>query len=190
MSNATGGASIDPERGTSILRILSKAARRAFRIVIDWQDFDGKKNTGPGRAVALSDQTGLCWFFDAINFEVLVKMVDACGFSGMRWLFIASTTNVEMTIRVIDQVTGQTETYANPLGQRAEPVIDLAAFGCRARATSRTLVHGDGSGRPPFGLRGPPRGTRARLTGCSGLSNVLFDRHQSTTGRLGECSHR
>lgn len=139
--NPTGGAVIDPARGDAVLTIIDNDASGdacagnatslcllggRFQVDIQWRDFENR--TGSGRSVALSDQSGLFWFFDRANFEVLVKMVDACNGFGSNWLFFSSTTNVEMDVTVRDTHTGKTETFHNPLGQTAVPVIDISSF--------------------------------------------------------------
>ena len=139
--NPTGGAAIDAARGDAVLTIIDNDASGdacaggsnslcllggRFQVDIQWRDFENR--TGSGRSVALSDQSGLFWFFDRANFEVLVKMVDACNGFGSNWLFFSSTTNVEMDVTVRDTQTGKTETFHNPLGQTAAPVIDISSF--------------------------------------------------------------
>lgn len=139
--NATGGAVIDPARGDAVLTIIDNDSAAGscagdatslcliggrFEVEIRWRDF--QNNVGDGRSVALSDKSGLFWFFGPTNFEVLVKMVDACDAFGANWLFFSSTTNVEMDVTVRDTKTGKTELFHNPLGQTAAPVIDISSF--------------------------------------------------------------
>lgn len=78
----------------------------------------------------LSDKTGLFWFFEADNYEMLVKVLDACRDFGHYWVFYSATTNVEFDLTVTDNATGQTHTYHNPLGHPADPVQDVSTFSC------------------------------------------------------------
>ncbi len=87
-----------------------------------------------GNAVAtpLADvnirQGGIFTFLDPWNPELLVKVLDGCGFNNRFWVFVAATTNVGYTLRVEDTKTGAVRTYLNPDLHRAEPVTDTSAF--------------------------------------------------------------
>lgn len=98
-----------------------------FAVTIEWRDFNGL--TGSGRVVdAQSDDSGIFWFFDSENWEVLVKVLDGCATNGHFWVFAAATTNVEYTLRVEDALTGQVVSYFNPLGTSAAAVTDTTAL--------------------------------------------------------------
>jgi Fibronectin type III domain len=99
-----------------------------FKVEVDWRNFEGV--TGPGMVVPFgSADSGLFYFFDADNWEMLVKMVDACNspFDSF-WVFAAATTNVEYTLRVTDTDTGVVKPYFNPLGTAAAAITDTSAF--------------------------------------------------------------
>jgi len=98
-----------------------------FRITVTWRDFDG--GTGPGHVVPGSSvDSGLMWFFDPDNWELLVKVIDGCPVNGRFWVFAAATTTVEFELRVEDSLTGRRRTYRNPLGERARAIADTTAF--------------------------------------------------------------
>ena len=78
--------------------------------------------------MSLGDRSGLVYFFDASNVEMLVKVLDACNGFGAYWVFYAATTDLGLEVRVTDTVTGVSKTYGNPLGQTAEPVQDYTTF--------------------------------------------------------------
>ena len=105
--------------------------RGRFRVEVDWRDFQG--NTGPGKVVPVgSADSGLFWFFDPDNWEMLVKILDACGLNNHFWVFAAATTNVEYTLRVTDTETGAVREYRNLLGNAAAALTDTGAFAtCR-----------------------------------------------------------
>jgi hypothetical protein len=77
---------------------------------------------GAATALPLSDDSGLFWFFDDDNFEIVVKVVDVCDELGQYWFYFAGLTNLEVELRVVDTVNGETRTYRNPLGHWLEPV--------------------------------------------------------------------
>ncbi len=102
-----------------------------FKVTIDWEDFDG--NTGQGRVSALkTDDSGLFYFFDRDNWEVLVKVIDGCAVTGHQWVFSAASTNVQYTLTVTDLESSRVASYTNPLGEASAAVTDTSAFPCTA----------------------------------------------------------
>jgi plastocyanin len=102
-----------------------------FKAELRWRIPDG--TTGAGVAVPLdfAPDSGLFYFFQPSNIEMLVKVLDACAPPFERfWVFYAATTNVEFTLTVTDTQTGAVKTYTNPLNQSAAPVQDTNAFVC------------------------------------------------------------
>ena len=75
-----------------------------------------------------SDDSGLFWFFDAANWEMLVKILDGCAVNDHYWVFAAATTNVETTLRVTDTETHRVQSYFNPLGVSSSAITDATAF--------------------------------------------------------------
>ena len=100
-----------------------------FKAELEWSRPDG--TSGLGQAVALEgrEDSGLFWFFDEGNLEMLVKVLDACGSSfDSYWVFYAATTNVYFKLTITDTVTDVVKIYENPLGMAATPVQDTQAF--------------------------------------------------------------
>ena len=93
-----------------------------------WTDFQG--GSGAFRAVPSTDQSGMFWFFDSSNLEVMVKILDGCAVNDHRWVFFAATTNVGYTLEVTDMKTGAVKSYSNPIGTRAAATTDVNAFAC------------------------------------------------------------
>ncbi len=101
--------------------------RGRFRVRLSWSDFD--ERTGLGQVVPyFADDSGLFWFFAADNWELLVKVLDGCGFNGRYWVFAAATTNVAYELEVADSLTGARRTYPNPLGRASPAIIDTGTF--------------------------------------------------------------
>jgi len=71
---------------------------------------------------ASSDQSSFWWFFDPANFEMGVKMVDACSLSDTFWVFVSGLTNQAYTVTITDTFTGRTRTYSNPLGSYPQTI--------------------------------------------------------------------
>lgn len=98
-----------------------------FRVTVTWRDFDDA--TGDGHHVpATSNDSTLLWFFDETNWEMLVKVINGCGFNQRFWVFAAATTNIEYTLRVTDTFTGEVASYTNPLGTAAPALTDIEAL--------------------------------------------------------------
>lgn len=87
--------------------------------------------TGLGTPVrAGSSDTGLFWFYNDRNWEVMVKVLNACAINNRYWVFIGALTNQGYRVRVADGNTLQINTYTNNLGTRAAAVADTNAFPC------------------------------------------------------------
>lgn len=100
-----------------------------FKVEVEWKDFQGR--IGSGQVVPFgSDDSGLLWFFDPANWEMLVKILDGCGLNGHFWVFSAATTNVEYALRVTDMQADTVKSYLNPLGNAADALADTHAFPC------------------------------------------------------------
>jgi hypothetical protein len=99
---------------------------RRFGVEVDWQTTDGA--TGRAKAVPFVGDSGLLWFFDPANLEVLVKVLDGCGLNGHYWVFAAATTNVAYRITVTDSASGAVGQWLNPQGEAAAAITDTTAF--------------------------------------------------------------
>lgn len=100
-----------------------------FQVQARW-----RSSTASGDATAVpldfAPDSGLFFFFNSTNIELLVKVLNACDPSvgNKYWVFFAATTNVELIVTVIDSQTGKTQVYYNPPGTAAAPVQDTNAF--------------------------------------------------------------
>jgi plastocyanin len=100
-----------------------------FQVEVEWRT---ATTSGPGQAVPIagSPDSGLFYFFDASNLEMLVKVLNGCGLAARPryWVFFAATTNVELGVTVTDTQNGQVKSYFNPLNRPVPPVQDTDAF--------------------------------------------------------------
>lgn len=100
-----------------------------FQVRTHWRS---TTQSGDATAVALdfAPDSGLFYFFSSTNIEMLVKVLNACvpALGNKYWVFYAATTNVELTVTVVDSLTGKTRVYFNPLNTAALPVQDTNAF--------------------------------------------------------------
>ena len=85
-------------------------------------------DSGNAQAVELTADTGYLWFFSANNVEVVIKVLNACGFANRYWVFAGGLTNVEVEMTVTDSQTGTVKTYTNPQETAFQPIQDTDAF--------------------------------------------------------------
>lgn len=108
-----------------------------------------------------SRESALLWFFDRDNVEILVKVLDACGVNGHRWVFVAPVTDLAFNLEVVEEATGKRWRYRNAAGRTAETSADTAAFPCDAAAASWAGAGWDG---PVFPSPGNSSSNESALT--------------------------
>ena len=109
-----------------------------------------------------ADHSGLLYFFDRDNAEVLVKVLDGCAINGHHWVFVAPVTDLPFRLRVLrpdplpppgtppsESVVPRSSLWSydserrpqeqiwrwgpgNPKGRTARTVSDTTAFPCTA----------------------------------------------------------
>jgi len=99
----------------------------AFLVTVSWRTGDGA--TGTGTVVpAASTGSGIFWFFGFENWELMVKVINACALNHSIWVFSAATTNVFYRLEVVDVRSGVAKIYFNYPGPPAPAVTDTVAF--------------------------------------------------------------
>lgn len=125
-ASATTGGYSGPCRGGDTFLCLREGR---FEARVHWTNPDVPDDFGSGVAipVEISDESGLFWFFDPENVELVIKVLDGRVLNGRYWVFYGALSDVEYWITVRDTVSGLNRTYHNPPkllgGQR-----DLEAF--------------------------------------------------------------
>jgi hypothetical protein len=84
-----------------------------YRIEVDWKTGQGE---GQGVPVTVSEQTGLFWFFNPSNIELIVKVLDGRPLNGHVWVFYGALSDVEYLLHVTDTATGAVRFYRNEHG--------------------------------------------------------------------------
>ena len=97
-----------------------------FRVRAAFAGETGAGQGSPGPAV--SDESGLFWFFTPGNWELALKVLDGCHVNGHYWVFFAALTHVEHTVTVTDTRSGATRVYWRLPGTPAPPVTDIQAL--------------------------------------------------------------
>ncbi len=96
-----------------------------FRVTATWQSATA---SGTGTAIPGTSDTGQFWFFSSQNVEMVVKVLNGCGFNQRYWVFAGGLTNVQVTLTVTDMANSTVKTYTNPLNTAFQPIQDTAAF--------------------------------------------------------------
>ena len=122
-----------------------------------------------------SRESGLLYFFNRDNAEVLVKVLDACAVNGYRWVFVAPVTDLAFNLYVDETSTNERWEHRNPRGgQTASTKSDVAAFPCQA-AGSTVAAKDSGGGATGVELvdSGLPRGAPAVSVPVAAVSAPL-----------------
>lgn len=100
--------------------------RNRFRVEVSWE---GSGLSGTGKVVpGASANSGVFSFANAANWELMVKVVDACGRNGRYWVYFAAMTDIHHVLTVTDTTTGQVKRYESPAGRLSPATIDMDAF--------------------------------------------------------------
>jgi hypothetical protein len=73
-----------------------------------------------------SANSGLFWFFDLNNWEMLIKVLDGCAINGHYWVLGAATTDVGYQLEIRD-------TTGNAIKRCTHPCFCLCGFGLTLR---------------------------------------------------------
>ncbi len=109
----------------------SRACLRNSRYSVETTWKKGNGETGPGLlAGPTSASSSLFSLIVPENWAVLVKIQDGCAANGKMWVYGAVTSDLEVEIRVRDEVAGTEKRYRKPPGAAPFGLRDRAAFPC------------------------------------------------------------
>ena len=113
--------------------IFSLCLNGRFQVFGAWDSpYDGA-GSFPVFANQLTPQSGVLFFQDPTNFEVVIKVLNSnCFASPSRpWVFAAGLTNFGVVFTVRDLLSGSEKTYLNPVGNVFPPLQDQStSFAC------------------------------------------------------------
>ncbi len=98
-----------------------------FEVKVDWSTADGQEGAAsmvPGG----TNNSGLFYFFDPNNWEMLIKVLDGCAVNGNHWVYSAAATDLGLDITVTDTDTDTIWTYTKEPGPPAPAITDSGAF--------------------------------------------------------------
>lgn len=120
------GSNCDPTRS-----LLSLDGGYSVEMCFEYENDQGQTLTRDARSYGLgSRQSGLLYFFDRDNAEVLVKVLNGCAVNGHRWVYVAPVTDLAFKLAIRAGRGGKVWTYENPKGSPAQVRSDLSAFYC------------------------------------------------------------
>ncbi|MEM6705397.1 MAG: hypothetical protein AAF690_21940 [Acidobacteriota bacterium] len=97
-----------------------------FEVTVSFTTQQG--TTGNAQVIQQTDDTGIVWFFDPTNLELLIKVLDGCAVNDSWWVFHGGTTDQGVGIRVRDTSNGLARDYSNPVRTNYLTVTDTGAF--------------------------------------------------------------
>ena len=113
-----------------------------FEIQAHWKNHLEEGVFGAATAVPIdvSDESGMFWFFNSTNIELVVKTLDGRVLNGHYWVFFGALSDVEYWVTVRDTLGGGRRTYHNPPAENCGQ-SDTMAF-VPAVASSASAVGG------------------------------------------------
>jgi hypothetical protein len=72
--------------------------------------------------------SGLFWFYEPSNWELLLKVLDGCAVNGRYWVFASPSTSLDYQVTVTDLEANLTVQYRHRFGEPIETVADVDAF--------------------------------------------------------------
>jgi hypothetical protein len=98
-----------------------------FEVSVDYRSDDGEGKARVVSGVGTAD-SGLFFFFNKDNWELLVKVIDGCDITNHFWVFSAATTNLGYDLIVTDTRTEDQVIYTNPINTSGAAVTDTSAL--------------------------------------------------------------
>lgn len=87
-----------------------------FDVSVRFRNQHAGGTEGIAQAEPGTDQTGLFWFFEPENIELIVKVLDGRPANGSFWVFYGGLSDLELWLTITDTITGATRTYYHPPG--------------------------------------------------------------------------
>jgi hypothetical protein len=110
-----------------------------FCVTVTWKDDAGTTHTAAPVGFR-SDSSAAFWFFSPANWELQVKVIDACSINNHLWVMASGTTHLDYQINVEDTLTQSSvpvRTYHSKAGSLRATVDTQAFDGCPARTARR-----------------------------------------------------
>ncbi len=147
VSATTGDVSGGCRTGEQVLCL----AEGRFEVQTHWKNHleEGDFGTATAVPIDVSDESGMFWFFNSSNIELVVKTLDGRAFNGHYWVYLGALSNVEYWVTVRDTLDGGRRTYHNPPAENCGQSDTMAFVPATASADSAS---GALKGAPGFDL--------------------------------------
>ncbi len=101
-----------------------------YEVTVNWTDMSGDAELSKKAGVAMtrSSESGLFYFFEPGNWELMLKVLDGCSVNGHHWVFGAAATDVGFDITVRDLTNGTMKQYMKKPGRPVPAITDVTAF--------------------------------------------------------------
>ncbi len=117
--------SVEKQEAPSCSHGAAVTLRNGYAVSMCWWHADAE---GVASGEKLDGSSGVFWFFDRTNPEVLVKVLDGCSLNGHWWLYASGATDLGYQVEVTAP-DGRTGLWENLPGQSL-PSRDQEAFEC------------------------------------------------------------
>jgi hypothetical protein len=106
-----------------------------FKVEVTWETSQPSSGTGKvmsfGGMRAQNNESVFFWFFASTNFEMGLKILNACGLNDRYWVFISGLTDVGWHVTITDTETGLVvKEYDNTVGSVTQTTADTDAIPC------------------------------------------------------------
>ncbi len=88
-----------------------------------------------------TDVSGLLWFFNRDNVEVLVKVLNGCAVNGHHWVYVSPVTDLAFNLSVTGPAGAGHWRHRNRQGEVGRTSADTFAFACEEGAGSSGPAH-------------------------------------------------
>jgi len=121
--------------GPSTLCIDNNPGDKRFKVEVYYNSVLNGGISGYGNAIPLASvgvaKGGLFWFFGADNPEMMIKVLNGCGYNNHFWLFASAGTNLGLTATITDTIgSGPPFVITNPDLHPVDSVATIEAFPC------------------------------------------------------------
>jgi hypothetical protein len=103
-----------------------------FCLTVTWKDAAGTTHTGSPVAFR-SDSSAAFWFFNSANWELQVKVIDACAMNKRFWVLASGATSLDYQLNIVDtwsRSSTPVRLYHSKVGN-IRATVDTQAFdGC------------------------------------------------------------
>ena len=115
-------------------------AEGRFEVQAHWKNHlqEGDFGIATSVPIEVSDESGMFWFFNSSNIELVVKTLDGRGINGHYWVFFGALSNVEYWVTVRDTEGGGRRTYHNPPAENCGQSDTMAFVPAAASSASAT----------------------------------------------------